>query len=101
MLTAEGESLQRLPSPVRPRKEAPLMFSLFRGCRLPAQLLAAGLGLGLPALGRAPEALPSPQEMAAADTDVWGEASLRQPDGPSYEFFADLLPPLRYVNTDF
>jgi hypothetical protein len=39
--------------------------------------------------------------MAAARTDVWGEAALRQPDGPSYEFFRDLLPPLRYVNTAF
>src|SRR5262249_41574387 len=45
--------------------------------------------------------LPSVQEMAAALQDVWGEAALRQPDGPSYEFFKDLLPPLRYVNTAF
>ena len=47
-----------------------------------------------------PESLPGPQEMAAAETDVWGEAALRRPEGPSYEFFADLLPPLRYVNTE-
>lgn len=33
--------------------------------------------------------------------DVWGEAAMRQPNGPSYEFFKDLLPPLRYVNADF
>jgi hypothetical protein len=39
--------------------------------------------------------------MAAALQDVWGEAALRHPDGPSYEFFKDLLPPLRYVNTAF
>jgi hypothetical protein len=45
--------------------------------------------------------LPSPQDMAAARDDVWGEAAARQPGGPSYEFFKDLLPPLRYVNTDF
>jgi hypothetical protein len=45
--------------------------------------------------------LPSVQEMAASRRDVWGEAALRQPDGPSYEFFKDLLPPLRYVNTAF
>lgn len=37
----------------------------------------------------------------AAKLDVWGEAALRQPNGPSYEFFAPLLPPLRYVNADF
>ncbi len=45
--------------------------------------------------------LPAAREMAAAATDVWGEAALRQPGGPSYEFFKDLLPPLRYVNTAF
>ena len=33
--------------------------------------------------------------------DVWGEAALRRPGGASYEFFEPLLPPLRYVNTDF
>jgi hypothetical protein len=43
----------------------------------------------------------SPQEMAAAREDVWGEAAIRAPGGPSYELFADLLPPLRYVNTAF
>lgn len=45
--------------------------------------------------------LPSVREMAAAREDVWGEAALRHPGGPSYEFFNDLLPPLRYVNTAF
>ncbi len=45
--------------------------------------------------------LPSVQEMIAAKTDVWGEAAIRQPDGPSYEFFRGLLPPLRYANTEF
>lgn len=45
--------------------------------------------------------LPSVKEMAEARRDLWGEASLRQPGGPSYEFFKDLLPPLRYVNTAF
>jgi hypothetical protein len=39
--------------------------------------------------------------MAASPTDVWGAAALRQPGGPSYEFFRDLLPPLRYANTAF
>src|SRR5262245_32168187 len=53
------------------------------------------------AIGEPPRPLPTPQEMAAARTDVWGEAALRQPDGPSCEFFRDLLPPLHYVNTDF
>ncbi len=52
-------------------------------------------------LGRTAGELPGPEEMAASTRDVWGEAALRLPDGPSYEFFRDLLPPLRYVNTRF
>src|SRR5215475_11191479 len=70
------------------------------------------LAMGLTILGGAQAAaeppakqpavpLPTVQEMVAAYTDVWGEAALRQPDGPSYEFFKELLPPLRYVNTAF
>jgi hypothetical protein len=39
--------------------------------------------------------------MASSLRDVWGEAALAQPDGPSYAFFKGLLPPLRYVNTEF
>ena len=58
------------------------------------------LALSAPALAQ-PARLPSPQEMAASRTDAWGEAALRHPDGPSYEFFKGLLPPLRYVNTAF
>jgi hypothetical protein len=45
--------------------------------------------------------LPSVEEMAASRTDVWGEAARRQPNGASYEFFRDLLPPLRWVNAEF
>jgi hypothetical protein len=41
------------------------------------------------------------QEMMATRTDVWAEAAIRQPGGPSYEFFRDLLPPLRWANTEF
>ncbi len=40
-------------------------------------------------------------EVIALREDVWAEAAIRQPDGPSYEFFRDLFPPLRYVNTAF
>ncbi|HTK77487.1 MAG TPA: hypothetical protein VL371_19640 [Gemmataceae bacterium] len=39
--------------------------------------------------------------MMATRTDVWAEAGIRQPGGPSYEFFRDLLPPLRWANTEF
>jgi hypothetical protein len=45
--------------------------------------------------------LPTAGEMAKAREDVWGEAAIRQPGGPSFEFYKDLLPPLRYVNTLF
>ncbi len=45
--------------------------------------------------------IPSREEALASPLDLWGEAALRQPNGPSYEFFAPLLPPLRYVNADF
>jgi hypothetical protein len=41
------------------------------------------------------------QEMIDARTDVWGDAAMRQPNGASYEFFEKLLPPVRWVNTDF
>jgi hypothetical protein len=40
-------------------------------------------------------------EMIASKRDVWGEEAIRQPNGPSYEFFEALLPPQRYVNADF
>jgi hypothetical protein len=45
--------------------------------------------------------VPSLQEVLASPRDLWGELARRQPDGPSFEFFDKLLPPLRYVNTAF
>src|SRR6476646_3091079 len=45
--------------------------------------------------------IPSLDEALTARRDVWGEAAMAQPNGPSYEFFAPLLPPPRYVNADF
>jgi hypothetical protein len=65
----------------------------------PTLFVAVACLLGLSA--RADEPLPSPAEMAASKLDLWGEAAIRRPGGPSYEFFRDLLPPLRYVNTAF
>src|SRR5439155_11665344 len=51
---------------------------------------------------RAPQSkLATPAEAIASKTDLWGEAALKQPGGPSYEFFEKLLPPLRYVDADF
>src|SRR6185295_4877272 len=45
--------------------------------------------------------LPSLADAMSSPRDVYGEAAMRQPNGPSYEFFASLLPPPRYVNADF
>ncbi|MBA4149384.1 MAG: hypothetical protein H0X66_14815 [Verrucomicrobia bacterium] len=47
------------------------------------------------------EKLPGFDEMVQSKRDVWGEAAMRQPNGASYEFFKDLLPPPRYVHADF
>ncbi|MEW6303093.1 MAG: hypothetical protein AB1705_06460 [Verrucomicrobiota bacterium] len=52
-------------------------------------------------LAGAAQEVPTPEAAIAAKADVWGEAALRQPGGPSYEFFEKLLPPPRYVNSDF
>jgi hypothetical protein len=45
--------------------------------------------------------LATPEQVIASKTDLWGEAALKQPGGPSYAFFEKLLPPLRYVDADF
>jgi hypothetical protein len=45
--------------------------------------------------------LPGLEEVIASKVDLWGEAALRHPGGPTYDFFARLLPPLRYVDADF
>lgn len=44
---------------------------------------------------------PTVNEIIEAKTDILGDASLRQTDGPHYEFFAEAMPPLRYVNAAF
>src|SRR5438876_1857035 len=41
------------------------------------------------------------QKVFASQTDYWGEAAMREPNGPSYAFFEKLLPPPRYVHADF
>src|SRR2546430_2734936 len=41
------------------------------------------------------------ERIQKAKTDILGEAALRQPDGPSYDFFAKAMPPLRYVDANF
>ncbi|MGN6545221.1 MAG: hypothetical protein ACTHK7_09250, partial [Aureliella sp.] len=45
--------------------------------------------------------LPKLDKVVESRKDVWGEAAMAEPNGASYEFFRDLLPPPRYVNADF
>lgn len=41
------------------------------------------------------------QKAIAAKIDLYGEAAMRRPNGASYEFFADLIPPVRYCSGEF
>src|SRR3954451_5662290 len=67
-----------------------------------ARVFCASLLIAASATAAEPGPFPrNSAEMMAARTDVWAEAALRAPGGPTYEFFRDLLPPLRYVNTAF
>ena len=45
--------------------------------------------------------LPTFEDAMAAKLDVWGLAAMNQPNGASFEFFENLLPPPRYVNAAF
>lgn len=60
-----------------------------------------GLAQSTAIVSRQQPGLASLEDAVAAKEDLWGEAALRQANGPSYEFFKSLLPPLHYVNTDF
>jgi hypothetical protein len=40
-------------------------------------------------------------EVLKSKLDLWGEAALKQPGGPTYEYFEKLLPPFRYVEAPF
>jgi hypothetical protein len=64
-------------------------------------ILALAVLSALPIRARAEASLPSLEQVLASPLDLWGEAALKQPGGPSYEFFAGLVPPLRYVETSF
>jgi hypothetical protein len=55
----------------------------------------------IPVLAAEESTLPALPEVLASPLDLWGDAALRQTNGPSFDFFAQLLPPLRYVNADF
>ena len=41
------------------------------------------------------------EQVLNSGTDLWGEAALRQPGGPSFASFADLLEPMRYSDAPF
>ena len=71
--------------------------------RVVAEARFAGLTGGLAFLSVATFAadLPGFKEATESNCDAWGEAAMAQPNGASYEFFAPLLPPPRYVNADF
>src|SRR5690242_18453113 len=43
----------------------------------------------------------TPQQVIESKVDLWGEAALKEPGGPSFEYFAKLLPPLRYVDARY
>ena len=60
-----------------------------------------GFGLRVACSAAQPSGLPALDEAIASKRDLWGEAAMRQPNGASYEFFENLLPPPRYVNADF
>src|SRR3569833_825702 len=48
-----------------------------------------------------PRGVASLDEVINSNKDLWGEAAIKQPGGPSYEFFASLVPQLRYVDAPF
>ncbi len=64
-------------------------------------LLARGKPADRPAAQQSDRTLATVTEMIDGRTDVWGDAAMRQPNGASYEFFKELLPPVRWVNADF
>ena len=48
-----------------------------------------------------PNTVATLEQVLAAKQDLWGLAAMKQTNGASFEFFANLLPPLRYVNVKF
>src|SRR5437867_2706486 len=67
-------------------------IQLGTACQLPVRLsllLIFSVSLTIPILSQTPA--PSINEILAAQQDLWCLAAMRQPDGPSYEFFERLL----------
>lgn len=69
-----------------------------------AMVLGSGSVVGEPANTegeKAERGAPAIDEIIEAKTDILGEAAIRQAGGPSYEYFAGAMAPLRYVNAAF
>src|SRR3954468_13407404 len=66
-----------------------------------AMKLLPAFALLLASLATAAGEPPSLEEAMRSPRDLWGEAVMREPNGASFEYFKDLLPPPRYVNADF
>jgi hypothetical protein len=45
--------------------------------------------------------LPTLKQAIGSKVDLYGNLAISQKNGPSYEFFENILPPPRYVNADF
>jgi hypothetical protein len=50
---------------------------------------------------RPPKSAASVGQVLDSGVDLWGEAALKQPGGPSYQYFENLLAPLRYTDAPF
>jgi hypothetical protein len=74
-------------------------MKVFQSCL--CSVLIALIFLAHPPARAAEKSWPGLDEAVNAPKDVWGEAAMRQPNGASYEFFENLLPPPRYVHADF
>jgi hypothetical protein len=87
---------------VRPRLAVVLsMFLLAVGCAKRNAPPAGPTSVADVAIPAPPKGAASLDEVLTSGVDLWGEAALKQPGGPSYDYFAKLLPPLRYVEAPF
>src|SRR2546430_16676791 len=59
------------------------------------------LAIALIAANPARADLPTSQQVLDSEKEILGELALKEPGGPSYEFFSKLMPPLRYVDANF
>ncbi len=72
------------------------VVSIVIGCAVSGKNVISGTGDLID-----PHKVPTLDEVIMSQTDLWGDLAMKQKNGPSYEFFEKLLPPLRYVNAAF